>query len=102
MFPVIDTLRLAVKIADNNKEISLKYGMALMDKLKHFVSGTCKVLNNMLVSFRTLCNLFAHPYGEEIIFKNRIELLENITSLKSNNKNIQVGLNEINLYFSNI
>lgn len=88
VFPALDVIRLAVKNDNFNKEISLKYGDILMEKLKNFINS--KSTNNTLVTFRALCNICTHPYGEEIIFKWRLDLLESLTSLSTNNKNIQV------------
>lgn len=100
LFPVIDILRFAVKNTDFNKEISLKYGDTIMEKLKCTI--TSNISNNVLVTFRALCNLFQHSYGEELIFKYRIDLLEILTSVSANSKNIQVYLNYFKLFLNNI
>lgn len=60
----------------------------MLDKLKIMLNS--KIANNTLVTLRALCNLFTHSFGEEIIFKYRVDLLEALTSISSNNKNIQV------------
>lgn len=62
-----------------------------MEKLKNTINS--KITNNTLVTVRALSSLFIHSYGEEIIFKYRVDLLEALTSLSSNNKNVQVNYN---------
>ncbi|XP_018332885.2 phospholipase A-2-activating protein [Agrilus planipennis] len=92
IFPVIDVIRLAVRNETNNKYICTSHGGIIIEKLKRFISPECKIANNTLVSFRALCNFFAHSFGENLIFHNRTEILENITGLNVGNKNSQIAL----------
>lgn len=92
IFPVLDALRLGVKDPSVNSEISTKTGGLLMEKLKQFTNQNCTVPNNTLVALRLLCNLLMHEDGEELVFKSRVDLLDNVSSLQPANKNSQVGL----------
>lgn len=91
VFPVIDVMRMAVKYQINNTEISLKNNGDIIKKILDYISPTCNIPNNTLVALRFLCNLFVHPTGEQLIYENRIDILENITSLKIGNKNAQIA-----------
>lgn len=90
LFPVLDVIRLAVRFEVNNKEICKRGGDQFVDKLKTFISKDCKVVNNTLVAIRILCNLFAGDFGQEVVFQNRFDILENMAALSLTNKNIQV------------
>lgn len=63
-----------------------------MEKLKQFINQSCQIPNNTLVSLRFLCNLLIYPPGEELVFTHRVDLLENITTFQTSNKNIQISL----------
>lgn len=91
LFPVIDVLRLAVRHENNCNAIVLHDGKKLIDLFKTCLSQTT-VPNNTLLAFRTLCNLFSHSFGSELIFANQIDLLENVSSLSATNKNIEISM----------
>lgn len=82
---------MAIRYEINNTYIASKDNGAIISKLKKYVSPECNLPKNTLVAFRTLCNFFIHPSGEELIFSNRLSLIENITGLISGNKNIEVS-----------
>nr|XP_022905059.1 phospholipase A-2-activating protein [Onthophagus taurus] len=92
VFPVIDIIRLAMKLEENNKIISERNDGEIIEKLKPFIGNDCKVQNNVVVSLRTLSNFFCYKSGEELMFKNRVEIIEDIVGLCSSNKNIEVGI----------
>lgn len=90
IFPVLDVLRLAIRFEKNNHQLCTKYGSFIIDKLKNYISDKCRIPNNTLLSLRVLTNLCASKYGEELLFENKFDLLESITTLGPSNKNIQV------------
>ncbi|XP_060528385.1 phospholipase A-2-activating protein [Cylas formicarius] len=90
VFPVLDIVRLAVRIPQNNETVALKDGGALGDKMKKLI-GDNKVPSNTIVALRTVCNLCAHPPGQDLIFANRFDILEHVTSLSHLNKNAQIA-----------
>lgn len=92
VFPVLDVLRMAIRFSDNCESIFTKDDGFIMEKLKYYSNCECKSSSTMLVAFRVLCNMFIHPIGQGLIFKNRLELLENITGLNQVNKNIEIAL----------
>lgn len=92
VFPVIDVIRMAVRHQRNNAIIcGENNGAEIMRKLSHFISTTANIANT-IVSLRTLCNMFSHPTGEDLVVEHRFELVENATSLGVMNKNGQVAL----------
>lgn len=93
MFPVLDVIRLAVKLPRNNAEICKRNNGLVIEKLKTYINNN-RVPNNTLVALRALSNLCCFETGENVIFDNKFELLENITSLGSTNKNTQVNNNK--------
>lgn len=92
VFPALDVLRMAIRSPENCVSIFTKDDGFIMNKLKFYTSSECKSPNSMLVAFRVLCNMFLHPISEGLIFKNRLELLENITGLSQVNKNIEIAV----------
>lgn len=92
VFPVIDVVRMAVRHEQNNEIISSMNNGVIMEKLKNFISESCKVINNMVVALRTICNLCLHEAGENLVYANRFDILENVTALSHLNKNCQVRL----------
>lgn len=92
VFPAIDVIRMAVRHQTNNAMIcGPNNGAEIMKKLSCFISTTANV-SNVIVSLRTLCNMFCHPTGEDLVIEHRFELVENVTSLGMLNKNGQVAL----------
>lgn len=100
VFPVIDIMRIAVKNETNNKAISTHEAGIVMEKLKTILDQKHTVVNNKLVSLRFICNLLLHPFGEELVFSNRVELLEQIASVEASNKNVQTALATVLLNMS--
>ncbi|XP_018568401.1 phospholipase A-2-activating protein [Anoplophora glabripennis] len=92
VFPVLDIIRLAVRHETNNEVISSMNNGIIMDKLKGYIGDTCKVVNNLIVSLRTISNLCLHEPGESLVYNNRFDILENMTSLGQLNKNCQIAL----------
>lgn len=86
-------VRLAVKLKRNNETLCKQNDGFVIEKLKSCISNT-KIANNTLVALRALSNVCAFKTGEDAIFENKFDILENITSLGSVNKNTQV----INFY----
>lgn len=91
IFPVLDVVRMGVRhkvineiICNNNK------GIIIEKLLKILMENAMD--NNIIVSLRTICNLCLHENGEDLVFENRFEIVENLTSLKTLNKNGQVAL----------
>lgn len=93
IFPVLDVVRIAVKHEKNNELIVALGSDQIMGKLKHFISEQCSVVNNKIVALRTLSNLCLHGPGETLMFNNRFDVVENITSMRGLNKNAQVMYN---------
>lgn len=100
IFPILDLVRMAVKYENNNRIISTEHCDILMEKLKYFIGEKCPVINNTIVALRTLTNLCLHEPGEELVFKNRFDILENITSLRNLNKNAQIAVSTLLLNLS--
>ncbi|RZC40157.1 phospholipase A-2-activating protein [Asbolus verrucosus] len=100
VFPVVDVVRMAVRHKKNNEIISSANNGILIQKLMGFVNENCKVVNNIIVALRTLCNLFIHEYGEDLVFEHRFDVVENVTALGSLNKNAQIALATILLNLS--
>lgn len=92
-------MRMAVKYEKSNSEIAMR-GSDIIGKLMEYLSPNCSAPNNVLVSLRFLCNLCTHNTGEQLLYESRIDLLENITSLKMANKNIQVATSTLLLNMS--
>jgi phospholipase A-2-activating protein len=92
VFPAIDVIRMAVRYKKNNEIIASANNGILLQKLLSFVSDSCRIANNVIVALRTLSNLFVHECGEELVFEHRFDLVENITTLGSLNKNGQIAL----------
>ncbi|CAH1990156.1 unnamed protein product [Acanthoscelides obtectus] len=92
IFPVLDVVRLAVKHKKNNEVIVSMNNGIIVEKLKHYTNGCCKVTSNIIVSLRTLSNLCLHEPGELLVYNNRFELFENFTSLSELTKAGQVAL----------
>ncbi|XP_044754625.1 phospholipase A-2-activating protein [Coccinella septempunctata] len=92
IFPVLDVVRMAVKYEKNNETLVALYGDQLIWKLKHFISEQCSVINNKIVALRTLSNLCLHSPGETLLFNNRFDVVESITSMRALNKNAQVAV----------
>ncbi|CAH0554986.1 unnamed protein product [Brassicogethes aeneus] len=95
LFPVLDVIRLAVRHKQINEIISSANRSTLIDKLKYCISDNCRVANNTIVALRVLSNLLCHDQGENLIYKNHMDILENITSLAQQNKNGQVALSTL-------
>lgn len=91
VFPVLDIVRLAVRHQKNNEVISETNNGIIMQKLLSFI-GETKIPNNTILAFRTLCNLCCHEPGENLVYSNQFDILENITSLGHLNKNAQIAL----------
>lgn len=89
---MLDIVRLAVRLEKNNMTICTRNNGEIIEKLKYCLSNGCKVPNNTLVALRALSNLCAFKTGEDAIFENKFDILENVTGLGSVNKNIQVGV----------
>lgn len=89
--------RLAVRHQKNNEIISTVNDGIIMEKLKYYVSQSCEVANNMIVALRTICNLCLHEAGQDLVFNNRFDVLENVTSLGHLNKNCQVGREDFDM-----
>lgn len=87
---MIDVVRMAVRHQKNNEIISSMNNGVVIEKLKNFISESCRVVNNMVVALRTICNLCLHETGENLVYTNRFDILENITALSHLNKNCQV------------
>ncbi|XP_045474731.1 phospholipase A-2-activating protein [Harmonia axyridis] len=92
IFPVLDVVRIAVKHEKNNELIVALGSDQIMGKLKHFISEQCSVVNNKIVALRTLSNLCLHSPGETLMFNNRFDVVENITSMRGLNKNAQIAV----------
>ncbi|KAJ8972552.1 hypothetical protein NQ314_000139 [Rhamnusium bicolor] len=92
IFPVLDVVRLAVRDKTNNEVISTMNNGIIIEKIKNYIGESCKVVNNMIVSLRTICNLCLHECGEALIYNNRFDILESYTSLGYLNKNCQIAL----------
>ncbi|XP_023012840.1 phospholipase A2 activator protein [Leptinotarsa decemlineata] len=92
IFPVLDVIRLAVRDKVNNRIISSMNNGIIMEKLKNYITNSCTVVNNMIVSLRTICNLCLHEPGENLVYNNRFDIMENFTSLGQLNKSGQVAL----------
>lgn len=90
IFPVLDVVRIAVKYEKNNEMIVALGSDQLMWKLRHFISEQCSVNNNKIVALRTMSNLCLHEPGETLMFNNRFDIVETITSMRGLNKNLQV------------
>lgn len=86
---MIDVFRLALRNDINNQIISTRDNGSIINKLKSYLTDT-KMQNNVVVTLRTLCNFYCHSSGEELIFKNRVELLETVIGISLQNKNIEV------------
>ncbi|XP_050305466.1 phospholipase A-2-activating protein [Anthonomus grandis grandis] len=95
IFPVLDILRMAVRHEINNREIVRMHDGGVIEGLKRFISGSNKVPNNTIVALRALCNLCVHEDGENLIFDNRFDIVENLTSLSQLNKNGQIALSTL-------
>ncbi|KAL3270153.1 hypothetical protein HHI36_009211 [Cryptolaemus montrouzieri] len=95
IFPVLDVVRMAVRHQQNNEVISNLNSEMLMERLKYFIGEQCSVINNTIVALRTLSNLCLHAAGECLIFENRFDIVENVTSLGGLNKNGQVALSTL-------
>ncbi|KAI4461369.1 phospholipase a-2-activating protein [Holotrichia oblita] len=91
IFPVIDVIRLALRNEINNALISTRDGGSIISTLKGYLSES-RLQNNIVVTLRTLCNFFCHSSGEDLMFNNRVELLETVIGISIQNKNIEVGL----------
>lgn len=91
IFPVLDALRLAVRFEKNNRQICGKNEGYVVEKLSSYINNKCKIQNNTLLALRIFCNLCSFKTGEDLLFANRFELLENITTLGACNKNTQVS-----------
>lgn len=82
---------MAVRHVKNNEIISTMNKGIIMEKLKNYINNdSCKIVNNIVVALRTICNLCLHEAGENLVYINRFEILENITTLGLLNKNCQV------------
>ncbi|XP_076265264.1 phospholipase A2 activator protein [Rhynchophorus ferrugineus] len=92
VFPVLDIIRLSVRHAINNKVIAEVNNGVIMTKLLYYIGEGHRVANNTILAFRILSNLCLHESGENIVFNNRFDLMENITSLGTLNKNGQIAL----------
>ncbi|KAF5295352.1 hypothetical protein FQR65_LT01542 [Abscondita terminalis] len=92
VFPVLDILRMAVKVPENNVLLFTKDNGNIIKKLKYYISSDCKTPNCTLVAFRALCNMFLQTTSEQVIYQYRLDLLENVTSLNQMNKNIEIAL----------
>lgn len=92
VFPVLDVARMAVRHQKNNEVICTMNNGIIIDKLKIYINESCQVVNNMIVALRTICNLCLHELGENLVFINRFDILENVTSLGQLNKNCQVSV----------
>lgn len=86
---MIDVIRLALRNEVNNAVISTRDDGAIIGLLKGYLTES-KLQNNIVVTLRTLCNFYCHFCGEELIFKNRVELLETVIGISIQNKNIEV------------
>lgn len=83
---------MAVRHKKNNDIISGANNGIIFQKLLHFVNEKSKIANNVIVSLRTLCNLFSHELGEDLVFEHRFDLVENVTALGALNKSGQIAL----------
>ncbi|CAG9765638.1 unnamed protein product [Ceutorhynchus assimilis] len=92
VFPVLDVVRMAVKDPINNNLIVALNDGQIMEKLKKFISNSSNVPNNTIVGLRSLCNLCVHDAGENLVFDNRFDIVESITTLGQLNKNGQIAL----------
>lgn len=92
VFPVLDVVRMAVRYRKNNDIISTINNGILMEKLKNCLNENSQIPNNIIVALRTLANLFLHEEGEKLVLEHRFDILENITSLRTLNKNGQIAL----------
>ncbi|XP_056634387.1 phospholipase A-2-activating protein [Diorhabda sublineata] len=92
IFPVLDVIRLAVRNKVNNELISTVNNGVIFEKIKSYTNSDCKIINNMIIALRTMTNLCLHETGEDLVFNNRFDILENFTSLNNLNKNCQIAL----------
>lgn len=99
LFPVLDVVRLAAKLEKNNAKICTKNEGFAIEKLKYCISNACKVANNTLVALRALSNLCACKTGQDVIFENKFDILENLTGLGALNKNAQVNTGFCKTFF---
>lgn len=82
---------MGVRHQKNNQIIATMNNGVIMEKLKSFISDSCRVANNTVVGLRTICNFCLHEAGENLVYANRFDVLENITTLRQLNKNCQVS-----------
>lgn len=71
VFPVLDIVRIAVKDQTNNEVIVALNDGSIIEKLKRYVSESCKVVNNTIVALRAICNFCTHQAGENLVFNHR-------------------------------
>lgn len=82
-------IRLALRNEINNALISTRDGGSIVSTLKGYLNES-RLQNNIVVTLRTLCNFFCHSSGEDLMFNNRVELLETVIGISIQNKNIEV------------
>ncbi|KAG5881794.1 hypothetical protein JTB14_037091 [Gonioctena quinquepunctata] len=92
IFPVLDVIRLAVRDKVNNETISNMNNGILIEKLKSYITSSCRIVNNIIVTLRIISNLCLHEPGENLVYNNRFDIMENFTSLGQLSKNGQVAL----------
>lgn len=95
----MDVIRLALKNEHNNIEISRRHNGIIIEKLCKYLRQDVKLTNNTVVAIRTLCNLYSYPSGEELICKNKIELIEDILGITPQNKHIEVSEFKLGIKF---
>ncbi|XP_076340868.1 phospholipase A2 activator protein [Tachypleus tridentatus] len=100
VFPALDILRLAVRNYPVNQRVSETAGVQMCKHLLNFVQEDEPVPNQFL-ALRTLCNLFCHKPGENIILHERDRILTEVLSyVNSQTKNIQIARATLLLNYS--
>ena len=98
LFPVLDTLRLLIRLADINSSLCC----AESDRGTRLIDFACSVFSadsakNQLLMLRVLCNAFLHPVGEQLLLSNSERLLSAADSslIRTCEKSVQASYNVV-------
>ncbi|UYV78210.1 PLAA [Cordylochernes scorpioides] len=101
VFPSLDLLRLAVRGAALNERVCKLAGLSLTNHLLSYLDNGPSPPANKMLALRTLCNLFSHPPGEELLLRQYERVLNTaLTCAPTTNKNIQTALSTLTLNYA--
>ncbi|XP_066245153.1 phospholipase A-2-activating protein [Euwallacea similis] len=92
VFPALDVVRMAIRDPTNNEVLVASHEGAIFGKIMRHIKASSNIPNNVIVALRAVCNFCLHEAGESLVFDNRFDIVEDLTSLSRLNKNGQIAL----------